>query len=451
MLISYQDFIKSEDKSEFIVNSISSFKASRAYRMAKTARMYFDGENSTILDRLQWFYDSSGGLQKDRFKANNQVPCEFFTKIVKQQNSYLLSNGVTLEDKIKDKLGRRFDIKLQKLGINALVDGVGWAYAYINKKGRFDIDIWSGTNFIPLFDERTSALMAGIRFWQTASNKPVFVELYEPDGVTEYVLDNEDLKSTKAKQAYKIKVKRDILGVLEVAEDIGQIPVVPLYANDAKRSTLTIALKNKIDLYDIIISDFGNNLEDSQDVYWVLKNYAGQDMGEFLADYKYYKSIKVDEDGDATAHTIEVPHEARKQALEILRERIYEDSMSLDTSILSGGSLTNIAIKANMANLDLKTDEYENQCIEFMENLIDVYGLFFEQFEDYEIKFIRRTLVNDTEKITNLLAMRSEISLRTFLEENPYIEDVDKELERLEEEQRERFSIESMQTTEEAL
>ena len=36
----------------------------------------------------------------------------------------------------------------------------------------------------------------------------------------------------------------------------------------------------------------------------------------------YYKSVKVDDDGDATPHTTETPYQARQTALDILKKQI---------------------------------------------------------------------------------------------------------------------------------
>ena len=116
-------------------------------------------------------------------------------------------------------------------------------------------------------------------------------------------------------------------------------------------------MKQKIDLYDIVYSDFSNNFEDNEDIYWALKNYNGE-AGDFLSDLKQYKMINVDEDGDATPHTLEVPYQARETILNMLNKSIYSDAMGLDTSILAGGSLTNVAIKANM--MDLEYFLYQN-------------------------------------------------------------------------------------------
>ena len=433
-MIIYQDFLEASDKGSFILDSINKFKNSPFYHNAIDSQRYYLGENTTILKRLQWFYNSNGQQQEDKFKANNRICNEFYPKIVKQCNSYLLANGLTIEDHIKKGLGRKFDNKLQEAGIKALVDGVAWGYCYINSKGQFDVEMWRGTEFIPLYDERTGAIKCGIRFWQIAHDRPLYIEFYEEDGKTDFVCDDDGFRVIKEKTSYRLELVSDVLGdnIFSIG-NFSVLPVFPLYANDTHKSTLTHALKSKLDLYDIIMSDFGNNLEDSNDVYWVLKNYNGQDMGEFLADYKYYKSIKVDEDGEASAHTIDVPYQARQTALEMLKKQIFEGAMALDTSVLSGGSLTNVAIKSNMQDLDLKTDIFENQVINFVDDIVQLYLEYINKpNENYRIEFIRRTIVNDTEIVDNIYKMRSDISHETALRLNPLIEQVDEELELIE-------------------
>lgn len=449
-MITFNDFEKTKEKGkqkEFILDSIESFKSSTIYKTAIDAQAYYKGENTAILKRMQWFYNSNGGKEKDNFKANNKICSEFFPKIIKQENSYLLSNGLTTDDDIKKGLGNRFDVLLQKMGIYALVDSVSWGYGYISNKG-FAMDVWRGTEVIPLYDERTGVVRCIIRFWQIDKEKPVFIELYEEDGKTEYeTIKNEkdiiDLIESKPKKAYIVKKNSDILGERVVDElNWTTLPIFPLYANDVKTSEFSVGLKSKIDLFDVINSDFGNNLEDSQDVYWVLKNYQGQDMGEFLADYKYYKTIKVDDDGDASSHTIDVPYEARRTALEMLRNQIYSDAMALDTSVLSGGGLTNIAIKTMSSDLNLKVDGFENNVIDFCSNIIDLYLEYKNTpLQEYKIEFTRSTLMNETEMIDNIVKMLPDISHATALRLYPYIDNVDEELALIEEEGTNKFTI----------
>lgn len=435
-MIIYQDYLNAQDKKSFIVDVVNNFTGSKEYKKMIEAEKYYAGLNPTIMNRNFKFYSKGGALYDDIFRSNNRVSSGMFTKITQQLSSYLLANGVTISDKsIKDDFGRWFDVKVQELGISALVDGVAYGYVYIDDKGRFKLQNWKGTEAIPLFDERTGVIMAMIRFWQIDKNRPLYIEFYSQEGKESFKVADGKTEQIEEKNSYIKTVNKDYTGT--TIADIGNfsiLPIFPLYCKEDRTSSLTAPIKSKIDLYDIILSDFGNNLEDSNDVYWVLKNYDGQDIGEFLTAFKQYKTITVDDEGSAEPKTMEIPYQARQEALDKLKRDIYDDAMALDTSILSGGSLTNVAIKANMMNLDLKADLFENQVYSFLYSVIDLYLEFKNKNTDYEIELIRRSIVNDTELIDNIQKCRNDISHETALRLNPYIKDEKEEMELIDEE-----------------
>jgi len=63
---------------------------------------------------------------------------------------------------------------------------------------------------------------------------------------------------------------------------------------------------------------------------------------------------------------------------------------------------------------------------------------------EYRIEFIRRTLVNDTETIDNIVKSAMDLDLRTRLELNPLVDNkkIDEIMLRLEEESQDRFDKE---------
>ena len=56
---------------------------------------------------------------------------------------------------------------------------------------------------------------------------------------------------------------------------------------------------------------------------FVIKNYGGEDKGEFLSDLKKKKVIKVDGDGGVDTIRAEIPFEARNAFLERTRRQIF--------------------------------------------------------------------------------------------------------------------------------
>jgi SPP1 family phage portal protein len=437
----YQDFLTAENREAFIIGIINDYVGDSKYQDAIKARLYARQANTEIFNRKFIYYtkDSKGRVsaQKAVFRANNQIANGIFGKIIRQKIEYTLGNGISIDEGIKKKLPKTLDRELQKAGRHASLDSVGWVYAYIDK-GVFTVKAFKGTEIIPLYDEFTDDLLAAVRFWRKGQTD--FVELYELQGVTVYKRTQNELKLYAPTTAYKTK-SIVFEGGSRVVTDVStwsRLPFSPFYNNDEGASDFTRGTKAQLDLYDIIMSDFGNNLQDNQDVYWVLTNYSGQDMAEFKEQLDYYKSIKVDGDGSATPHQLEVPFNARQVALDMLRKQIYSDQMALDVESIKGGSLTNVAIKAAQSDLDLKASEFEWGALDCVNGILALWREFTGYPDVIEAdNFVRRTLVNDTEIVQNL-AMSPYLSQQTIIESNPYA--AGDELERIRAERKEDMS-----------
>jgi len=227
------------------------------------------------------------------------------------------------------------------------------------------------------------------------------------------------------KRPYIVTLRSDALGdeVLSTA-NYQRLPIIPLYANTERHSELTPAIKAKIDAYDNILSDFADNLDRANDVYWVLNNFGGttDDIAQMLEEIQRIKAVANLSDGSGSSstaepHTIEVPYAARQTALDILERALYQDYMALNIDALTGGSLTNVAIRAATANLNLKADRYEWQVFRFVQQLLALLGVTTE-----EIRFQRQCIANESETVADIAAMRPDIDRRTALKLNPYIQ-----------------------------
>lgn len=439
----YQDWVDAENKEAFIPIVIQRYKDSKDFQVGLEANAYFMGDNPEIMAkvlikpevmRVQTEDGEKKSLQSKKV-IGNRLSNDFLFRFVVQQNQYLLGNGVTLKDnETKKRLGRSFDTRLQEIGENALLHGVSWGYW--NKDHLEGInavkDALSG--FVALCDEITSEPKVGIQFWQLDRDKPMGVRLFEMDGVTVYrypgsgTIDNDTkVDIVEKKRAYKVKTYQDGGGVSLLSEEnYSALPVVPLFANKEKRSELTHNIKSKIDAFDRIQSDFGDNLDRANDVYWVLNNFGGDtndviNMIDMINKVKAVLNQGNAVGGGATAEprTIEVPYMARATALDILRKSLYQDYMALDMDEIKGGSLTNVAIKTAMANLNLKADRYEWQCFAFVQNILNLVGVVGEDAEI--IRFNRRGIVNESETIANIYMMRADVSRQWALEANPMV------------------------------
>lgn len=428
----YQDFQAAENKLAFINEAINEFISSEQNKNALQSRQYARQENEGIFGRQFGYIAKQGAgaegrdvYRKSIFKANNQIANGMYGKIVQQKVQYCIGNGIVVEEVIKKKLPKHTDRSVQRAGLNAAHFGVSWGFPFINDKGKFDFFIGKGEEFIPLKDKLTDELMAGIRFWviENANKQERFIELYEMDGMTTYHGEGANLTIEIPKTAYKLRITRYPTGatIINSAENpYGRLPVFPFYNNEERTSDFRKGTKRQLDLYDIIMSDFGNNLEDYDDIYWVIKNYDGQDLAQFKEEFDRYKALKVGDNGEASPHHIEVPYQAREVALKILRQQIYSDQMALDIESIRGGSLTNVAIKVAQSDLDLKASEFEWGALDFVEQLLEFWKIYANHSGDIEVgDFVRRTFINDTEIISNL-AMSTDLSEQTRTERHPY-------------------------------
>lgn len=397
---------------------------------------YFRSDNKEVLGktilraRTYQVKDENGRMRTRAVTEDmvgNRIASNFFYRFVTQENQYLLGNGVTIEadgvEKPKDRLGPGFDTIMQATGEKALVHGVCWGFLNVDHVEMIQAARDKLSGFVALVDEMTGLPMVGVQFWQLGAERPQYIRLFEVDGVTLYRTENGSLSEIEPKRAYLVRIATDAAGArIAGASNYGELPVVPLYANAEHRSELSTAIKQKIDAYDRILSDFGDNLERANDIYWVLNNFGGSmdDIAVMLEQINRLKAIANFSDGttSSTAEPVsfEVPYAARQTALELLRKALYQDAMALDMDELTGGSLTNVAIQAATINLNLKCDRFEWQVFAFVQQLLRLAGV-----ETEKISFTRQDVVNRSEIVADIATMRSDIDRRTALTLNPYI------------------------------
>lgn len=430
----YQDWQAMGASPESARKIIESYKTSAFFVDALNANRYFAGENPTLsgkyLLRIETRErkDPETGMTirsaERKEVAGNRVSSAFLRRFVCQQNQFLLGNGVTLKDAgMKKRLGRAFDVLLQQIGEKALLHGVSYGYWNLDHIEAIPAVSDANSGCVGLLDEITGGIGAAIQFWQLSTDRPLYMRIFEPDGVTMYKYFEGVYTQEQPKRPYTLAVRADALGVVVVGgENYNGLPIVPLYANDEHTSELTPSIKAKIDLYDKITSDFGDNLDRANDVYWVLTNFGGS-VDNALQVVQEIQELKIAMNvnngvtsSNAQPYTIEVPYTARQTALDLLEKALYQDAMALSMNELTGGSLTNVAIQAAMTNLNLKCDHYEWQCFAFVQQILHLMGI-----DTEEISFQRQQIVNQSETVQDIYTMRSDIDRETALKLNPYI------------------------------
>ena len=407
------------------MRTVDDFKSGPEFQKMEESEKYFIGENPT-LSKFKAVLERDGKGNINLF-AKIRVTSDIFNRLTTLKVNRLWFNPVVFDDnEIGRKLGTGFDKTAKDLATNAAVHGVAYGFWNLDH-----LQAFTALEYLPLIDERTGTHMAGIRFWRLSSDKPMYIQLYEIDGWTEWRRKDNILTLTEPKRPYKITVRKDALGEqVTDGENYPVFPVLPMYANTQHRSELTPPIKSKIDLYDAIKTTFGDTVLRTRAVYWILEGMSGNEkfLREALDAIEALGIIAPrGDDVKAKAATVDLPYKATMEYLDDLEDSIFSDAMVANPKKITGGSVTATAINAYFHAEKMKVSDMEYQNYDFISRLLVVAGL-----ESEKIEFKHETISSDME-ITQRLNMYSELDIETKLLKDPLFTqgEVDTILERI--------------------
>ena len=193
-----------------------------------------------------------------------------------------------------------------------------------------------------------------------------------------------------------------------------------------------------------MLSDFENNMqEDARNTILVIKNYDGQNLGEFRRNLATYGAIKVryDEDTKGGVETLEINVNAGNYQviLELLKKALIENGLGFDAKDdrLSGNP-NQMNIQSMYSDIDLDANDMETELQAAFADILwfvnchlantgqgDFFG------EDVNIIFNRDMLMDESSIIANCRQSVGILSDETIISQHPWIDDVQQELERL--------------------
>lgn len=428
---------------------------------------YFRNKHD-ILDR-EIYYWKDGVKVKDETATNNRVPNNYHKLLVKQKMGYLVGKPITFSDKeaenddqgevnspneefiniTNDILGEKWDDTANELVKGASNKGIEWLHIYIDGKGGFGYTIIDAREIIPIWEtQKQEELQAVIRYYEIEVNgeNRLRAEFWTKDDVSYYLEGKNgkyypDPTVDENPQGHFSRVKTVGDQVLsEEASSWDMVPFIPFKNNEEMSPDLN-DYKELIDVYNKVFADGANNIEDIQDVIWVLKNYQGQSLDKFQDNLRKYKAMKTDGDGGAEAVTIDIPVEAREKFLDRTEENIYKFGMGVDVSTDKyGNNPSGVALQFLYSLLDLKCDTLERKFKRAIRKLLEFIAKYMEitENEDYDssvvkITFNKSMITNEAEKVESAKKSKGVVSDRSVVENHPYVDDPDKEMQRLEE------------------
>lgn len=425
-IITGRELSASGDRAKFVADAINRYRQSELYRNAVSASNYMRQRNETISRFVKKLFTASGVPVNDFTASNLRLASNFYRRLVVQRAMYSLGKGISFvdvtesgEDTTKAALGPRFDDDAKKIGINAIAHGVSFPFWNMDH-----VDVFDATEFAPIWDERSGALVAGIRFWQLDKHHPLNAVLYEEDGYTEYVAESangEDMAVSAEKRAYKItyeEVPADGIKLVVGEENYSRLPIVPVWGNDAKQSAI-VGLREHIDAYDLIKSGLANDVQDCAEIYWIVENAGGMsdaDLADFLDRLKmrHVANVENADEVNVKPYAQEVPVSSREATLNRIKADMYEDFGALDVHTVAAGS-TNDHIDAAYQPMDEEADEFERHMRTGIQDLLALQGI-----EDTPV-FTRNRISNQKEQVEVVVMEAEWLDEETILRKLPNI------------------------------
>lgn len=415
-----------------IYEKIKEFEKSKLRQQFYVGQAYYDCENIKINDRkFEVAYQNEKGFTRryqDIWKSNNKLSTGYYPLMVDQKVDFVLSNPITFNDVAESDMkyfDNKFQDKTMDTSTTASSKGKGWAFPYI-QDGVFKLQILEPDNIVAEYNklgELIQIIKYSVQKYKeelTNQEKTMYIaEVWDDETVKVYEIKgkNETLVQEKAHMQEYIKYPNgDMIVTGENAW--GRVPFIEM-RNDKKAVYDLRKIKAPIDGIDLVSSDFLNNLEDFQDVYWVIKNYGGTNVDSFLKELKGLKVVKVGDGGDARPETIEIPHEARTKAIEICERFIYKFGRGVDVDKGTGGAVTNVDIKSRYQNLMSKSKRFSKQVTKFIQD----YAYFAGVHAGHEIKvnptYTYDMIINDSELAESLIKSVGILSYETIWEKHP--------------------------------
>lgn len=415
---------------------------------------YYSGKHG-ILNKDFRIYTVKGKKLTNENRANNKVVNAFHTDLVDQKKDYILSVNPTIthvsqerQNDIKELLDDKLYDFLTDSCVGASNKGEEWGHVFINEDGDFDFVICPAEQVIADYDNNyKSNLLSLMRYYYVDAEdakgnlvQRTKVEIWDDKEVRfyietekgDYILDGSE-KENPRPHWKEVFVEGDQVKNSE-NKSFGGVPFFPLPNNSRKISDLK-RIKTLIDLYDLIMSNFGNDIEDRREMVIVIKNYNGQNNEELIQMLKESGVIKVSGDGGAEALELTIPVEAKNTLLKTLEKNIYRFGRGFNLSDENfAGDISGIALKYKYAGLDLKA----NAMIKSLKKYINQLFMFYSEYKGFDLKtqdltitFTKSMIINEAEVIQNIANSTGIVSKRTQLQQHPYVENVDDELKQI--------------------
>lgn len=477
-----------------VLNSIiKDFISSEDYKEMVDSDKYYESKNVNITERqkLMMLYDEKekiidGKTVKEQYpytapdlsRANHKLAHGYLYELINQCKDYLVGNPVKTEydKKIPKTVTETIDDILYKYNDwgkynqenvkNAQKYKIGWSRIVIDENTGnlrlLNVNSKQVIYFLNEYEELQCLiyLYTKVEYDDKGKKQEVkyaevfddtFKDVYKSAKGYKFSMDKEDVKLLTKVTQYETTtsyangdiVKVQTPAVIETEETLtwGRIPWVMWKYNNDNIDALK-PIRCFIDIMDIDLSDLANNVDDIQDAIWILENYQGQSIKQFMEDLKIKKAINLGDGGKAESKTVEIPTEAREKLYDRCEKNIYRFGRGINFADRDNlGNSSGVALKWSYGPLDEKADDLEENgqvALNDLFNLIFTYlnaiGIYKNEYDSNDIKFVfdRHMITNELEQVNMVMNSTDLLSRKTALSHHPFVDDAEEEMKEIE-------------------
>lgn len=423
------------------------------------AERYFNNKNDILKMDFTRYY-ANGVEKQNKNRSNQRISNNFFKLLVEQAVSYVAGNSITYsvkdkpgddDEKFKEWLDDYLMFEFDDMVVNWLKEarkkGVAYLHMFYDKEGYLDYAVIPSEQVIPIYrNDFSNQLKQVVRYYLVealdANGQSVLrkkVEWWTESEVYYFIEDEKgNLQFSDVQSHWIYSISNDPSYVEQ--HGWGKVPFIQLLNNDDATSDL-IDIKSHSDAYDLIQSEFVNQIADVREILIKVLGYSGSSADEILQAFRGTGIVKIDDaTGNIDVLKSEIPVDARNAALKNLKENIFMLGRGVDTNPERiGSSVSGIALKMLYGALDLKCNtsirKLKKSLNDFIWFIVEDYNRKMNKninYKDVRFNINKSTIANDAEIIESLAKSKGLISDETIIDNHPFVQDVTLELERLE-------------------
>lgn len=433
-----------QDKEQVLINN---FMQSKDRQELLDLKSYAKGNNPFISKRKKQIYSEEvGGLVENPYAPNYKSKYNFYSQILSQKNNALCSE-VPLIDGLDDKTRKLMGFATKKAGYIASMQGYSFTFVGVNNQ----FVVFDTENVLAFADEN-GKLKVLLRFWQsTIDNRTItYYERYNEQGMQrfKYGAGIKGIEQVTDLIPYKVNVLKSAVNTEYLTEEIGELPIIVCKNNENLEPDMTPAIKSKIDLIDLIESDLYNNIQEFSDIWLSVSADVDIETAAKIKDSLRKSKTMVANNGTLDINTVQIPHEARMTAINLLKQDLVEDAGIIDFKEIKGNA-TATEINARTFKLTQKVSDYEWYMDIYLTAVVAIWQVLNNKRFDINITFQKLFIKNNIEIVNIANSIADRVSKRAYLkllQQANVIDDVDAEIEEQQTEALDKFELSDVES-----